>query len=152
MHQGNWSAALYLDSRGSAQQSDSLLKVFFGQAGGVPAALHPLISKVLGVKSAEIADHANGRKRQMTIRDVGESEIERWTALAGRTSRSAITRSGSLPAIRALSHAQSNSSFATTVHTQLPVDVLFPIGLGADQIPGGRGRRHAGGSVSLDKR
>jgi hypothetical protein len=83
MHQGNWSAALYLDSRASAQQSDALLKIFSGQAGGVPAALHPLISKVLGVKSAEIAYHANGRKRHMTIRDIGESEIEALEGAGG---------------------------------------------------------------------
>jgi hypothetical protein len=76
MHQGNWNAGLYLDSRASAQQADALLKIFSGQEGGVPAALHPLISKVLGVKSAEITYEANGRKRYMTIRDIGESEIE----------------------------------------------------------------------------
>ena len=45
MPQGNWSAALYLDSRASSEQSDALLKIFSGQAGGVPAALHPLIGK-----------------------------------------------------------------------------------------------------------
>jgi hypothetical protein len=76
MHEGNWSAALYLDSRATAEQSDALAKIFSGQAGGVPAVLHPLISTVLGVKSAEITYHADGRKRRMTIRDVGESEIE----------------------------------------------------------------------------
>src|SRR5215831_8513371 len=68
MHQGNWSAALYLDSRASAQQSDALGKIFLGPAGGAPAVLHPLISKVLGVKSVAIVYHADGRKRRMTIR------------------------------------------------------------------------------------
>jgi len=76
MHDGNWSAALYLDSRASAEQSDALGKIFSGQAGGAPAVLQPLISKVLGVKNADIAFQAEGRKRRMTIRDVGESEIE----------------------------------------------------------------------------
>jgi hypothetical protein len=80
MPQGNWSAALYLDSRASSEQSDALLKIFSGQAGGVPAALHPLIGKVLGVKSAEIDYNVDGRKRHMIVRGVGESEIE---ALAG---------------------------------------------------------------------
>jgi hypothetical protein len=83
MHQGNWSAALYLDSRASAEQSDALTKIFSGQVGGTPAAFNPLISKVLGVKSAEIAYHANGRSRHMTIRDVGESEIEALTGADG---------------------------------------------------------------------
>jgi hypothetical protein len=83
MHQGNWSAALYLDSRASAQQSDALTSVFSGQAGGPPAAIHPLIGKVLGVKSAEISYQAKGRVRRMTIRDVGESEIEALEGAGG---------------------------------------------------------------------
>lgn len=83
MHQGNWSAAWYLDSHASAQQSDALTKIFSGQAGGAPAALHPLISKVLGVKSAEIAYHATGRTRRMTIRHVGESAIEALEGAGG---------------------------------------------------------------------
>ncbi|HYB90624.1 MAG TPA: DUF1326 domain-containing protein [Candidatus Binataceae bacterium] len=76
MHHGNWSAALYIDSRASAQQSDALTQIFTGQAGGVPGGIRPLITKMLGVKTAEIAYHATGRTRHMTIRDVGESEIE----------------------------------------------------------------------------
>ena len=83
MNEGNWSAALYLDSRASGQQSDALTKIFSGQAGGVPAVLTPLISKVLGVKSAEIAYYASGRTRRMTIRDVGESEIEALESAGG---------------------------------------------------------------------
>jgi hypothetical protein len=83
MHQGNWSAALYLDSRASTQQSDALTKIFSGQAGGPPAAVASLISKVLGVKSAEIAYQATGRARRMTIRDVGESEIEALEGAGG---------------------------------------------------------------------
>jgi hypothetical protein len=83
MHEGHWSAALYLDSRASAEQSDALAKIFSGQAGGAPALIQPLISKVLGVRSAEIAFHADGRKRRMTIRDVGESEIEALKGAGG---------------------------------------------------------------------
>jgi hypothetical protein len=83
MHQGNWSAALYLDSRASTQQSDALTKIFSGQAGGAPAALHPLVSKVLGIKSAEIAYYADGRTHRMTIRDIGESEIEALQGAGG---------------------------------------------------------------------
>ena len=76
MHKGNWSAALYLDSRASAQQSEALTKIFSGQAGGPPAAIGALVSKVLGVKSAEIAYLASGRSRRLTIAGIGESEIE----------------------------------------------------------------------------
>jgi hypothetical protein len=83
MHQGNWSAALYLDSRASAQRNDALVKIFSGQAGGPPAAIHPLVGRVLGVKSAEITYEATGKSRRLTIRDVGESEIEALEGFGG---------------------------------------------------------------------
>jgi hypothetical protein len=83
MHLGNWSAALYLDSRASAEQGGALTKIFAGQAGGAPAAIHPLVSKVLGVKSAEISYEANGKIRHLTIRGIGESEIEALQGAGG---------------------------------------------------------------------
>ena len=76
MHRGNWSAASILDSRASAQQSDALTRIFNGQAGGPPVAIHPLISKLLGVKNAERTYQANGKARHLMIRGVAESEIE----------------------------------------------------------------------------
>jgi hypothetical protein len=82
-HQGNWSSALYLDSRASAQQSGALTIIFSGQAGGPPAAAGSLISKVLRIKSAEITYQANGRVRRMTIADVDESEIEALEGAGG---------------------------------------------------------------------
>jgi len=45
--------------------------------------MHPLISKVLGVKSAEISYQAAGRTRHMTIGGVGESEIEALQGAGG---------------------------------------------------------------------
>jgi hypothetical protein len=106
MHHRNWSAALYLDSRASAEQSDALVKIFSGQAGDAPAALHP----VLGIKSAVIAYNANVRTRHMTIRDVVESEID---ALRGADGADVTisNRSESSPAIRAASRARRCSSF-----------------------------------------
>lgn len=83
MHHGNWSAALYLDSRASAQQSDALAAIFSGQAGGPPAAIRPLISKLLGVKSAEITYQAARRTRRLMIRGIGESEIEALQGAGG---------------------------------------------------------------------
>ena len=83
MHQGNWSAALYLDSRASAEQSDALVKIFSGQAGGAPAALHTLIGKGLGMKKAEISYKTADSTRHMTIGGVGESEIEALEGAGG---------------------------------------------------------------------
>lgn len=83
MHEGNWSAALYLDSRATVAQNDALTKIFSGQVGGPPAAIHPLITKLLGIKSVEITYYATGRTRHMTIRDIGESEIEALEGAGG---------------------------------------------------------------------
>ena len=49
-----WKAALYLDERATKEQSDSLTKIFSGQAGGFFAMLPSFIGEMLGVKSASI--------------------------------------------------------------------------------------------------
>jgi hypothetical protein len=46
-----WKAALYIDERANQEQSDSLTKIFSGQAGGFFAAVTNLIGEMLGVKS-----------------------------------------------------------------------------------------------------
>ena len=80
MLEGKWQVALYLDQRANAQQQDALGKIFSGQAGGHLAALTPLISEVLGVRSAAIEYTAQGRERSLRIPGVAAFEIE---ALAG---------------------------------------------------------------------
>jgi hypothetical protein len=80
MAQGNWKAAFYLDARATDQQKDALVKIFSGQMGGAPAALHALVGQVLGVKSAAIEFHAEGNRRRMSIAGVAEAEIQ---AIAG---------------------------------------------------------------------
>lgn len=67
MGNGNWSAAIYLDERADEQQRQALLAIFSGQAGGVMGVLAPLITTVLGVKSAPITFHKDGLKRSMEI-------------------------------------------------------------------------------------
>ena len=81
MLEGKWQVALYIDQRADAQQQDAIGKIFSGQAGGHLAALGPLISEVLGVKSAPIEYTAQGRERSLRIPDVAAFEIE---ALAGQ--------------------------------------------------------------------
>jgi hypothetical protein len=76
MLQGNWKLALYLDQRAEDTQKDALGKIFSGQAGGHLAALGPLISDVMGVKSVPIEYSANGRERRMRIPGIAVAEIE----------------------------------------------------------------------------
>jgi hypothetical protein len=76
MLQGNWKVALYLDERADGAQKDAMEKIFSGQAGGHLAALAPLISEVMGVKSVSIEYRANGRQRSVRIPGIAAAEIE----------------------------------------------------------------------------
>ncbi len=70
MAEGNWSAALYLDERADEQQRQALQAIFTGSVGGPPAALAPLISTVLGVKTVPITFHKEGKRRSVEIPSV----------------------------------------------------------------------------------
>lgn len=67
MAEGNWTAALYLDERADEQQRQALQDIFTGLVGGPLAALAPLISTVLGVKTVPITFHKEGKKRSVEI-------------------------------------------------------------------------------------
>ncbi|HEU4822747.1 MAG TPA: DUF1326 domain-containing protein [Nitrososphaeraceae archaeon] len=72
-----WKAALYIDERATKEQSDSLIKIFSGQAGGFFAGLATtFIGEVLGVKSAPIEFGIDGKRRWLHIKDSMELEIE----------------------------------------------------------------------------
>jgi hypothetical protein len=67
MADGNWSLALYIDERANEQQRQALQAIFSGAAGGPIAALAPLVSTVLGVKTAPITFQKNGKHRSVEI-------------------------------------------------------------------------------------
>ena len=72
-----WKAALYIDDRATKEQSDSLIKIFSGQAGGFFHILATnFIGEVLGVKSAPIEFGIDGKRRSLHIKDSMELEIE----------------------------------------------------------------------------
>src|SRR5437764_8796321 len=70
MAEGNGSAALYLDERADEQQRQALEAIFSGSVGGPPAALAPLISTVLGVKTGPISYHVEGKRRSVEIPNI----------------------------------------------------------------------------------
>ncbi len=76
-----WEVALYTDRRADSEQTAALQKIFGGQVGGAPAALAPLIGKVLGARSVEIDYKAEGKKRSLSIPNIAKSEIQ---ALVGQ--------------------------------------------------------------------
>jgi hypothetical protein len=67
MADGNWSAAVYLDERADERQRQALQAIFTGAAGGPMASLAPLITQVLGVKTAPITFGKQGRNRSLEI-------------------------------------------------------------------------------------
>lgn len=69
MAAGNWSVALYLDERADEQQRQALQAIFTGSVGGPLANLAPLISTVLGVKTAPITFQKVGKRRSVEIPD-----------------------------------------------------------------------------------
>jgi hypothetical protein len=71
-----WEVALYTDRRADPEQTTALQKIFGGQVGGAPAALAPLIGKVLGARSVEIDYKAEGKKRSLSIPNIAKSEIQ----------------------------------------------------------------------------
>lgn len=82
MHDGNWSAALYLDARASSAQQQALGTIFGGHAGGPPSALAPLIGQVVGVKSLPIEYRNEGRQRSARIDGILDAHIQAVPAAA----------------------------------------------------------------------
>ena len=94
MAEGNWAVAVYLDERASEGQHDALQSIFTGANGGPIAAVAPLISNVLGVKSAAITFRKDGLRRSVTIPDVMSLSVH---ALPGGAPDKEIWASGASP-------------------------------------------------------
>jgi hypothetical protein len=72
-----WKAALYIDERATKEQSDSLTKIFSGQARGFFAIVATnFIGEMLGVKSVPIEFGIDGKRRWLNIKDLMELEME----------------------------------------------------------------------------
>ena len=80
MLQVKWDVALYLDEKATPQQRDALTTIYAGKAGGEPAALAPLIGRVLGIKPVRIEFIVKGKERSLRMPGIAEMEI---SALAG---------------------------------------------------------------------
>jgi hypothetical protein len=76
MAEGNWTAALYLDAKGSPEQQQALGGIFGGQAGGPLGAVAPLIGQVLGAKSLPIEYRNEGKQRSARIDGVLDANIQ----------------------------------------------------------------------------
>jgi hypothetical protein len=76
MTDGNWTVALYLDERATAEQGEALGAIFSGGAGGHLGNLAPLIGTVAGVNTAPITFVAENGARSVTVGDELEVRVE----------------------------------------------------------------------------
>ncbi len=79
-----WDIALYLDEKANPAQRDALTTIYGGKAGGEPAALAPLVGKVLGVKPVHIEFTAKGKERSLRIPRIAEMEIAALEGAGGK--------------------------------------------------------------------
>jgi len=75
MHETPWDVAVYLDSKATEEQKNSLLRIFGGKAGGHPAALAEMIGNIVGVVDAEIQFKEDGKNFLVSIANVAEVEF-----------------------------------------------------------------------------
>ena len=81
--QGNWKAAVYVDSTASQQQKDAILKVYTGQLGGPVGDLVKLVGEVVSVESVPITFDVQGGKGTLKVGDAGYAELEPYKGATG---------------------------------------------------------------------
>ena len=108
MRDGNWTAAVYVDEKGSAAQRDALGAIFAGKAGRTPGAIFAgLVTKFLGIKSAPISFEVTGNERRLTIPNILEIDI---SAITGRDGNEPIWATNAAhPVSQKLALAQSKA-------------------------------------------
>ena len=84
MLQVKWDIALYLDEKATSGQREALTTIYAGKAGGEPAALGPLVGRVLGVKPVRIDFIVRGKERSLRKPGIAEMEISALDGAGGR--------------------------------------------------------------------
>lgn len=69
MSRGNWTAALFVDDKASAQAVKSLTRIFSGRVGGTTRLLHILVGQFLGVRQVPVSYETQGETRLIKIKD-----------------------------------------------------------------------------------
>ncbi len=121
MRNGNWTAAVYVDEKGSKEQQEALGNIFSGKAGGTPGALFTgLVSKFLGVKATPISFQINGNDRKLSIPNILDIDIAAITGRDGKepiwatNAAHPVSQKLALAASRAYSYSDHNLSWNTS--------------------------------------
>lgn len=80
---GGWSAALYLDQKADAAQTEALTRIFTGQVGGHLSVLLGFVGEVWGIRQVAIDYREDGDSRSLVIPDIAEAEIQSIKGLSG---------------------------------------------------------------------
>ena len=121
MRNGNWTAAVYVDEKGTKEQQEALGNIFSGKAGGTPGALFTgLVSKFLGVKATPISFQINGNDRKLSIPNILDIDIAAVTGHDGKepiwatNAAHPVSQKLALAASRAYSYNDHNLSWNTS--------------------------------------
>lgn len=121
MRNGNWTAAVYVDEKGTKEQQDGLGNIFSGKAGGTPGAIFAgLVSKFLGVKAAPIDFQVKGNERRLIIPNILEVDIAAVTGRDGTeplwatNAAHPVSAKLALAASKAYSYSDHNLSWNTS--------------------------------------
>ena len=121
MRNGNWTAAVYVDEKGTKEQQEALGNIFSGKAGGTPGALFTgLVSKFLGVKATPISFQINGNDRKLSIPNILDIDISAVTGRDGKepiwatNAAHPVSQKLALAASRAYSYNDHNLSWNTS--------------------------------------
>ena len=93
MSAGNWSTAVYIDSRADQQQRNALGRILSGDIGGPAERWMPLTSNFLGTKYLPISYTAEGRTRSVRIPDIMDFNVE-WIVSGSRTEPMRLENTG----------------------------------------------------------
>jgi hypothetical protein len=76
MSKGGGTLAVYVDSRGNAEQRAALEAIFNGQAGGPPSLFGPMVARRLPTKPAQIDFDRSGETYKLVISGISEMIVE----------------------------------------------------------------------------
>jgi hypothetical protein len=75
MSRGNWTAALFVDDKASAQAVRAMTRIFTGRAGGTTHLLSILVGSFLGVRQTPISYETKGDTRVIKIDGFAEGAL-----------------------------------------------------------------------------
>ena len=75
MARGNWTAALFVDDKASAQAVRGLTRIFTGRVGGTTHLLSILVGQFLGVRQIPISYETQGETRIVSLEKYGGGAI-----------------------------------------------------------------------------